>query len=134
MSYRWNLKKCSRCGEVAEHGPNRSARNGLQGWCRSCSNANSLRRRNEVLAELFQKHGPCIDCGSTENLEFDHIDPSTKTCNPTQWWSAPAKRDAEIAMCVVRCHNCHLRRSQADGHLYWDDRGRDVAGRFAAAA
>jgi len=63
--------------------------------------------------EWIEAHGPCVDCGSwTDDLEVDHADPASKVMNPTLVWSRRAAvRDAELAKCVVRCHNCHLRKT-----------------------
>jgi len=55
---------------------------------------------------------PCIDCGSTENIEYDHIDPDTKTqdLGSYTWWSnhggVPAMK-LEKTKCVPRCRPCH---------------------------
>jgi len=52
----------------------------------------------------------CIDCNSTERLEVDHVDPSQKLMRPSLIWSlaeANPKRIAELAKCVLRCHDCH---------------------------
>ena len=65
-------------------------------------------RRRDWLAE----HGPCVDCGSWERLEIDHIEPAFKVTHRVWSW-APARRDEELAKCAVRCHDCHLRRTLA---------------------
>ena len=48
----------------------------------------------------------CVECGSTERLELDHIDPSTKTHHAVWSWSQK-RRNAEIAKCQVLCYKCH---------------------------
>jgi len=54
-------------------------------------------------------NGPCIDCGSWDNLQVDHIDPKMKKFNPAQVWSRITEiRALELAKCVVRCKACHL--------------------------
>jgi hypothetical protein len=59
---------------------------------------------------------PCSDCGTTDLLvlEFDHIDGKNKTTeiskmvkNACSW----ATILTEIAKCVVRCANCHRRKT-----------------------
>lgn len=57
----------------------------------------------------------CIQCGSTEGLELDHTDRTTK--DPvlklgTRIWSwSEDKRAAEIAKCQILCHECHKIKS-----------------------
>lgn len=60
----------------------------------------------------------CAVCGSIDNLELDHIDPSTKDLklrgshNNAIWsWSA-VRREAELLKCQVLCHDCHIIKSK----------------------
>ena len=50
----------------------------------------------------------CTDCGSIENLELHHLDPSKKESHSIWSWSKP-KREAEIEKCTVLCKSCHLK-------------------------
>jgi len=52
----------------------------------------------------------CVDCGSKERLELDHIDPEQKVSNSIWSWSQK-RRDEETAKCEVRCYCCHKSRS-----------------------
>src|SRR5690606_33440259 len=52
----------------------------------------------------------CVKCGSTENLELDHIDPSQKVSHRIWSWTE-SKRLEEIAKCQVLCNECHLVKS-----------------------
>lgn len=56
----------------------------------------------------------CVDCGGTRDLEVDHVDPRTKVSHRVWSW-ASERRDAELAKCVVRCHECHVAKSIRDG-------------------
>lgn len=56
----------------------------------------------------------CEFCGSTENLELDHIDPATKITHSIWSWSSE-RRDAELAKCRPLCRECHKKKS-ADEH------------------
>lgn len=56
-------------------------------------------------AEFFSGR-QCVKCGSTEQLELDHIEPATKTHHAIWSWST-ARREAEIAKCQVLCSGCH---------------------------
>jgi len=56
----------------------------------------------------IEENGPCAHCGSTEDLEVDHIDPSTKEFTPAAIWSRSAGvRESELAKCQVLCQSCH---------------------------
>lgn len=59
--------------------------------------------------------GECVDCGTVDNLEFDHVDCRSKDFNiAKRLCSAPMDILArEIAKCVLRCHNCHIVKSVA---------------------
>lgn len=57
----------------------------------------------------------CADCGSIADLEFHHIDPSTKVNNIGRMWTRRREvLEAEIAKCEVICHLCHLKRHGKD--------------------
>jgi hypothetical protein len=73
-----------------------------------------IRNRAHVV-EYLRTH-PCVDCGEPDPLvlEFDHVDPSEKKY-PLSFLSRTgcpfAKLEREMAKCVVRCVNCHRRRT-----------------------
>lgn len=62
-----------------------------------------LNRRLGWIAE----HGPCIDCGTWEHLEVDHVSARLKVSHRVWSWREE-KRRKELAKCVVRCHSCHV--------------------------
>ena len=59
-------------------------------------------------------NGPCKVCGSDENLEVDHINPSEKSMDPAPLWSMsdnnPVKL-AELSKCQVLCKSCHMKKT-----------------------
>ncbi len=63
-------------------------------------------------SEFFQGR-ECALCGSTEGLELDHIDPSTKISSHVWFWSEDRRR-AELAKCQALCHSCHKEKSRSD--------------------
>lgn len=65
-------------------------------------------------ADWIAENGPCVDCGGTDALEVDHVDPATKAMEPSAVWSRRREvRERELAKCVVRCERCHLIRTSA---------------------
>ena len=55
----------------------------------------------------------CSSCGSVENLELDHIDPSGKVSHRIWSWS-DARRSEELAKCQVLCSACHDLKSSSE--------------------
>lgn len=81
------------------------------------STSRPLRIRNlEYLYAKLVESG-CIDCGASDLvvLDFDHItDDKVETVSRLAHRECSlARLDTEIAKCVVRCANCHRRRTAA---------------------
>jgi 5-methylcytosine-specific restriction endonuclease McrA len=55
----------------------------------------------------------CVKCGSTVDLEVDHIDRAQKVSHRIWSWSA-ARRAAELAKCQVLCGPHHREKTNAD--------------------
>ncbi|MCV7174796.1 hypothetical protein [Mycolicibacterium sphagni] len=56
--------------------------------------------------------GHCVVCGSTEGLEVDHIDRTTKTIELGKLWSCARKRYlAELELCQLLCEPHHREKS-----------------------
>ena len=70
-----------------------------------------LKRRR---LEWFEKNGPCKQCGSKNDLQLDHIDPSSKIHHVIWSWSKQ-RREEELLKCQVLCKKCHHAKSLADG-------------------
>lgn len=58
-------------------------------------------------ADWLAKNGPCVRCGSWDDLEVDHKDRTKKVSHNVWSWSA-VRREAELAKCQVLCHPCHV--------------------------
>ena len=59
----------------------------------------------------------CAFCGSSENLEIDHINPEEKKLNPSALWSLAEnnpKRIAELAKCQILCDVHHAEKTLKD--------------------
>ncbi len=68
--------------------------------------------RRRRLAWLAQ-NGPCVACGSTEELEVDHRDPDQKISHRIWSWST-ARREVELKKCQVLCAACHKVKSASE--------------------
>ncbi len=71
-----------------------------------------MRRR----AEWFAINGPCRHCGSTENLELDHVklgtkDPRLRVASIHVWAWKEADREIELAKCQALCKSCHRKKT-----------------------
>jgi 5-methylcytosine-specific restriction endonuclease McrA len=68
------------------------------------------RARRKKLTELMG--GKCVECGSTSELQFDHIDPTSRefviaTSLNNSW----ERLLAEISKCQLLCLDCHCIKS-----------------------
>lgn len=151
------LRQCSRCSELRAlyEFRCRDLRSGAKGYyCRRCraeyrrghylrNKDDYIRRaikevrllRQDVLLQLhsYLRSHPCIDCGESDItvLEFDHIDPASKSMDigamiGRRSW---AKILAEIEKCVVRCANCHRKRTARQQG--WKARLAEAQARYA---
>jgi hypothetical protein len=72
--------------------------------------AKQRRYQRERLArarrDWLTENGPCVRCGSSYELEVDHVDPNEKVAHSVWSW-APERRAAELAKCQVLCRSCH---------------------------
>ena len=71
--------------------------------------------------------GKCVECGVTENLQFDHINPLEKSfaISETLHFSPKMKKevkfDEELNKCQLLCPRCHLEKTKNEwlsGELY----------------
>ena len=70
------------------------------------------RRHAEAVAALG---GHCARCLETDELQFDHIDPSTKSMTIAKMWTASEERfQAELAKCQLLCVPHHLEKTLAE--------------------
>ena len=70
--------------------------------------------------DWFTANGPCIKCGSFEDLELDHIDRLQKVTHNIWSWSAKRQLE-ELSKCQVLCKICHVKKT-------WDEIGRAPCG------
>lgn len=81
------------------------------------SKAKRLERYHRIMEQVrFVLGGECIACGSTEDLEADHIDRNTKSFVVSQGWERPAEIFwLEVAKCQLLCEPHHKEKSIAEG-------------------
>jgi 5-methylcytosine-specific restriction endonuclease McrA len=61
----------------------------------------------------LEENGPCVKCGSSDDLQVDHIDPDKKFTHRI-WSYGLKKRVAELENCQVLCVECHKGKTFVD--------------------
>jgi hypothetical protein len=74
------------------------------------------REANRIFVTQFLSEHPCVKCGTSNPvvLEFNHVNPATKTaniCDMIHFRVSPDRIKLEIAKCEVLCANCHQRHT-----------------------
>lgn len=70
-------------------------------------------KRKQVLLNMLG--GKCVNCGTTEKLEFDHIDPKLKSFNIVSKILVRWDRLLdEIKKCQLLCNSCHWDKTRKD--------------------
>jgi 5-methylcytosine-specific restriction endonuclease McrA len=93
-------------------------------------------RRQERLDQARERLGGCcVQCGSTESLEFDHVDPASKLkeVSSAAMLDGPLERlFAEVDKCQLLCKPCHIVKTNRDGDRgnAWEEHGTLSAYRY----
>lgn len=132
-------KKCPTCSKVRDSkffGRNKFRSDGLQSQCKDCKRKTqknwyeknkqdhmkrvrlrNKRVREEVAYAIYEylSKNPCVDCGESDPivLEFDHVtgEKSFSIGEYARKAYSIKKVFSEISKCVVRCSNCHRKRT-----------------------
>ena len=77
-----------------------------------------LKRRYDARWPIAVKilGGRCVECSATDRLQFDHIDPRSKSfkiADKIAQYAWP-RIMAEIAKCQLLCFDCHVEKSKID--------------------
>lgn len=74
------------------------------------------RRRAELMERLG---GRCSECGSPDNLQFDHKDYTKKSfgISPLLAGASQEKLEKEIPKLQLLCYDCHLAKTREEGSL-----------------
>lgn len=74
----------------------------------------------EYIVKYLLEH-PCVDCGEGDIvvLDFDHLGDKTGNVADLLHRSASINRiKSEIGKCVIRCANCHRRKTALENNSY----------------
>ena len=85
-------------------------------------------KKYRVAVWEYKRSHPCVDCGENDPvvLEFDHKDQSEKGFSLGRVTTV-SRFYEEVKKCVVRCANCHRRRTAVQLGFWknlWDDADR----------
>lgn len=117
-------KKCSHCGEIkhtSEFSKNKSQKDGLRNYCKSCQKETRRKDRNKFSTfAVNYKGNECVDCGkhlTYENnkgeYDFHHTDPFDKTSTIRDLLGNHVSSERlinELDKCVLLCKPCHRKR------------------------
>ena len=140
------MKRCGKCGEIKsieDFARKEGSQRTFNSYCKSCqrdfSRAHYLankekhnkrryinqRRyllRNRLFIREYLLGHPCVDCGEADPvvLEFDHVagEKEWEICHMVRCSYPLARIQAELLKCVVRCANCHRRKTAAQFGWY----------------
>lgn len=81
--------------------------------------------RDELIAELG---GCCVNCGATERLEFDHLEPRTWRAEKHNLWTRIAKyrREAAEGKIQLLCKSCNCRKGSPGAGPQLDEHGNPL--------
>ena len=121
------LKQCVDCERrllLEEFYNQKSSRDGKQRYCKECHDLRNRRThqlKRKFLVEYLSQKG-CSECPEKDpvTLEFDHVSGSKLLCVSTMISAGfSLKRiKEEIEKCVVRCANCHRRKTAKEQGWY----------------
>lgn len=66
--------------------------------------------------DWLNSNGPCVVCGSWDNLEVDHINPDSKESHNVWSWSEE-RRTAELSKCQVLCKTHHQEKTALENSV-----------------
>lgn len=136
------MKTCCTCKETKPESDFIKRGNRTGSWCKECkraydraywaktkhtrltrksANQRKISERNiKYIWRYLQQH-PCIDCKESDPivLEFDHIDnKEANVSDLARHYASIDRIQREINKCVVRCANCHRRKTASEQGWY----------------
>lgn len=77
-----------------------------------CDRALYERKKSNLLDALGRA---CVNCGSSENIEFDHVDRSEKSFSILTEWKRPLHELLEeVKKCQPLCATCHADKTRVE--------------------
>ena len=71
------------------------------------------KRRRDKLWSIVEEHKTqCLFCGTTENLEFHHVDTNERSMGSVYDTTSVTKLKQELAKCWCLCKSCHTKLHQ----------------------
>lgn len=106
------ITACQKCGKEL------APRTGGGGWnrryCSQRCQQLARRARNRVKAIAYLG-GRCVNCGSTNDLQFDHREQGTRRfCITERIGGRWSTIEAELVKCQLLCFECHARKHEAE--------------------
>lgn len=127
-------KACTKCGQIKSldaFNKKKRGKHGVNAQCKACKKAylkayeqtpggmarkkarkKTHRQRGHDFVNQYANdtgNDRCVKCGSTENLEWDHIDPATKVFNIADSYLRSTEAiEAELKKCQRLCQSCHI--------------------------
>ena len=148
------MRRCTGCGQLrdlSKFGFKDSLRRRLRPQCRDCNRAYArahyqrtaatynatryrwrsiYRDRNRTMVHRYLAANACVDCGERDPvvLEFDHVKGNKKRTisQMIAWGVSENTLREEIQKCVLRCANCHRRKTASQ--FGWSRRLVESAG------
>lgn len=78
-------------------------------------------KRNLRKRRIYEHFGGCcVKCGSTDNLEVDHINPAHKKSKQSFYAMGFDKVIAEEDNLQLLCHDCHKKKSHAQKQVAYE--------------
>lgn len=136
------MRTCTKCGvekELTEYNFKYKSRGIRNVQCKDCSRlyirnhyynhkVYYLKKayvRNTAVRKILRKYvndylltHPCVDCGETDIivLEFDHLRDKEYNISTLSRFGTLKQLENEINKCVIRCANCHRRKTYSESH------------------
>lgn len=138
------MKQCPKCGldkDLVDFNNDRTRTDGLSSWCRKCKKeARTPEEEQGARRRYYERRvraieilgGACVVCGTVDNLQFDHIDPTTKTFSMSKVLTRSDWRE-ELQKCQLLCENHHKQKTKGESIISMAEWTAEHRARLAAS-